>query len=1196
MKFYPKFFITLGSAGNSSFYIKDLNGDWQEFSDYNYFKIAKRQNQVSEFEIDMWDLEAAEKLYVKEFAEVLFFSENNLILKGRIQKITYRTAYEVSINGFGMESKLLEKELIKNGDKRVQYTNESAQTIAKEILSSDTSGSSPWIITPNTNGLFDTDYGNISMRYEYGNRLNSLGKLTEAIEHEWGVSQGDSYNDDFFNIAPLLPNTTRATVSQETFNITGENANCYLTQKETDITNVANKIDCYDDKTEVLTKDGFKLFKNVTYEDKIATLNPDTDELEYHNPTDMQVAKHKGKMLKFDSKQINLLVTENHNLYTKKINNKKGFYLTKPKDHFGQWLKMKKDCNWSGKKQEYFTIPKMINEWTTEDNSRGFRKRKKIYKWDEKKIPMDLWVKFMGWYLSEGSLSSEKSSEKSGYKIDIRQIKEPNRTEIYELIEEMGFNAFLCKGRVSFYHKPLWTYLKQFGHAEEKYVPQDIKDLDSKLIDKFLNTLFLGDGHFDKTSKKMQGYSSTSKKLRDDVAELLLKTGKSCKVSERQRDMCLNDKTYGCRKIYELSVNHSFLTPQIKPSQMTKIDYDGMIYDLTVPNHILFVRREGVSCWSGNCLGYGDGVNQKHTSTYNASETYSILATEITAISTTISLVDASSFPSSGEIRIAEERIIYTGKSGNDLTGCDRGANSTTPLAHKKNVYTEKYVDIDSAESGSSIGTNGLMDYTITERDIIDIETLELIASRKLLERMNPIVRIRVTPNEPLDTAGNRQIGDLITINDAESDIVDDYRIVGINYISNYGDLELEIEASNKSLSFIEQMQKQKEQNENLSKYMQGATNIYAINEAENCDSSHYLDMRFYLPEDIVAINSIKLNFKLKDYRAYSTGVSGAPVSQTNTSMWHSSAIASITKLSGVGYANGMVYGLGTTSGIVTGTSLNQTPDYDWELPRSVSNAYWVKSSDTTPDAWSDLSTTYSGVLTDYYSISSKRFLLGESFGYTTAYTSSSTRNDIIKASSYNTTTWPANVFTQCKAENLSGTFDKIRTSFSIQNGTGATAYPTITLSRSPDGSSWTTVQTYTPTLTSSQIYQQQIEESTDYRDYIYKVNITNMNVNNDFDKSWIILNVGTYIKSTNELNYGIKTETLTSPSVDLYIGEDDGTMTKKDTYTTNQTELDITSEVSEIGEGKWVNVQFRPNKNMRIEANAYVKIFIESK
>ena len=49
---------------------------------------------------------------------------------------------------------------------------------------------------------------------------------------------------------------------------------------------------------------------------------------------------------------------------------------------------------------------------------------------------------------------------------------------------------------------------------------------------------------------------------------------------------------------------------------------------------------------------------------------------------TTITLASAASFPASGQIRIGTELINYAGKSGNDLTTCTRGVESTTAAAH----------------------------------------------------------------------------------------------------------------------------------------------------------------------------------------------------------------------------------------------------------------------------------------------------------------------------------------------------------------------------------------------------------------------------------------------------------------------------------------------------------------------------------
>ena len=54
----------------------------------------------------------------------------------------------------------------------------------------------------------------------------------------------------------------------------------------------------------------------------------------------------------------------------------------------------------------------------------------------------------------------------------------------------------------------------------------------------------------------------------------------------------------------------------------------------------------------------------------------------ITATATTITLADASSFSTSGSVRINDEIITYSGKSTNDLTGCTRGTGRTTAIAH----------------------------------------------------------------------------------------------------------------------------------------------------------------------------------------------------------------------------------------------------------------------------------------------------------------------------------------------------------------------------------------------------------------------------------------------------------------------------------------------------------------------------------
>lgn len=76
--------------------------------------------------------------------------------------------------------------------------------------------------------------------------------------------------------------------------------------------------------------------------------------------------------------------------------------------------------------------------------------------------------------------------------------------------------------------------------------------------------------------------------------------------------------------------------------------------------------------------GYGAGLFGGTTASALANQ----LNGNISNSDTTITLLDASSFPTSGTILINSELITYSGKSSNDLTGCTRGTNGTTADAH----------------------------------------------------------------------------------------------------------------------------------------------------------------------------------------------------------------------------------------------------------------------------------------------------------------------------------------------------------------------------------------------------------------------------------------------------------------------------------------------------------------------------------
>lgn len=807
-----------GNSNQDTLWVKNSLGIWVEFPYFDYFTVKKTQNQINEFEIQLFDVSTAQKSYFKEFAEVMLFCGTTMVLKGRIQTIEYKSAYEVVAKGYGMEIELADKQFIVAGDNRVEYSNISA----KDIIVAINNG----IMSTTSTGIFATDYGNISMRYEYANRLNALGATCDAMDYYWWISQtsSDTYSANYLNVASVQGNTS----SVKTFNLS-------------------------------------------------------------------------------------------------------------------------------------------------------------------------------------------------------------------------------------------------------------------------------------------------------DSAEVI----------EQENDT----------------------------SQLVNYVY---------------------------ALGYGDGINQITTSVYAASTQSSFLSANILATNSVISCSSITPFDSTGSVRIAAEIVTYLGKdtANSTLTGCTRGASSTTAKAHNKLCYLEQHFTTGSAQTGSSIEDYGVMDYTLIDRTIINTETLEVVASGYLSDHKTPIQTIKIKSDEPLTDAA-LNIGDIVTVTSSEANINGTYNIVSQEFVDNYGALELTTEVSNKSLEFIEQMKRNKEEQDNLAKYMQGATNIYCIPYFENIDSSHAGYIRFYLPTDCIALNEVKLNFKMKNYRSNNTSVSSAPSFKQRFAGWFSN---------GVAFAKG---NFTTTDNVASNLSLSSRYflNYDGSL-------YDYNPEDFADDIGSD------GVVNSWWNLDGNReFVATSGTWYGTRAVTSYTDNDNI-VSGWTNITWDSSIFTKITAPSLTGTFDKIKVMATVHNGFDSSKSPLIYLKRetSIGSGTYSIIDTYTPTIAARGYYFIDYEDSSNYQGYSYKLetDTTSFPVNQTAtpDTSYMLLNVTTYVKTTDTIVYGIyeNTSEFTPPGTIIVSGGVEGAESALATYTADQEEVDCTSIIP-TSSGNWYAIKFDSNHanntsfggRMRIEGNLYVKMFIQS-
>ncbi|MFH1695330.1 MAG: phosphoribosylglycinamide synthetase C domain-containing protein [Candidatus Micrarchaeota archaeon] len=346
---------------------------------------------------------------------------------------------------------------------------------------------------------------------------------------------------------------------------------------------------CYDEETEVLTEMGWKFFRELNYEDKICTLNPENDVIEFNAPEEIVVFDHHNELISIKNQTLDLMVTPDHNMYVSgqwnARNKKNSFNFVKAKDLEYQSV-IKRTGKWIGTEEEYFIIPSV---------QLGHYEGRQVvlHETGEIKILMDDWLAFMGIYIAEGSASNNK--------VNISQSKKKEfYNKIKSLLEKLDFKFSETDSGFNIYDKQLSSYFSVFGKAPQKFVPEFVKSLRPRQISVFLEWFALGDG------TQMKGYRifyTSSKMLADGIQELLLKIGRVGIIKERKR----NDKTWivdhfadSSRIQFEVHERVKKLESWIDKKDIKKTEYKGKVYCATVKNHIMFVRRNGKPCWCGN--------------------------------------------------------------------------------------------------------------------------------------------------------------------------------------------------------------------------------------------------------------------------------------------------------------------------------------------------------------------------------------------------------------------------------------------------------------------------------------------------------------------------------------------------------------------------------------------------------------------
>lgn len=371
---------------------------------------------------------------------------------------------------------------------------------------------------------------------------------------------------------------------------------------------------CYDEYTEILTKEGWKYFKNVRLGEEVLTFNPEKQETEFQKIEDIISYRYDGDMHYYHSQSINLLVTPNHNMWMKK-------YDVRIPDNYHLIPSEEITVNrfYFDKKMEYKNIVTsdfILPEVSYYRNNKNKEKYLKVL--PAKRFKRDDVMKFLAWYISEGS--SFYSKKDNTWRITISQLKQKNYNNIRYALKSCGLTdtisykiengeripiGFKCGSRQ-------WgEFLDKCGHsADKKQIPFDnlFDEFDRHTAKIFIDEFMLGDGTID--ANGCGKLYTSSPVLADQLYTLCYmagytatKTIRSDRIGEYHNSPNGPIKyNYPAYVIYVSLKGKRNYRPLIqKKNNFDIVDYHGMVYCVTVPNHIIFVRRSGKAVWCGNC-------------------------------------------------------------------------------------------------------------------------------------------------------------------------------------------------------------------------------------------------------------------------------------------------------------------------------------------------------------------------------------------------------------------------------------------------------------------------------------------------------------------------------------------------------------------------------------------------------------------
>ena len=353
---------------------------------------------------------------------------------------------------------------------------------------------------------------------------------------------------------------------------------------------------CFDNETEVLTRDGWVLWENYDGVTPLAAPNLETNCMEWQAPTRLIKYRYTGYMKHAHTRNQDWRVTPNHTMLVHTAQDPNKPVLRKQADSLNVYETM-------------YTGPKFTQN------------KSKTYQVGEYTLSEVELARLTAMVLADGYTSHPKKSNHQRKMVGVTIATCKNWEILKGFLDSLPFpNAAYYKGTSSektytwyLSNIPLWQLLQESCGAgsRNKFVPQFIKDMSAEGIKEFITFYRYCDGSVKGRDPNNPGaveICTTSTRMKDDIQELLTTIGiNSCSRQRPPKDSYIKGrriKRENCAPQWLIYFKHT-KSIAIRQTQVTDEYYDDYVYCAEVPNHTLVTRRNGRVLVAGNCNTIG---------------------------------------------------------------------------------------------------------------------------------------------------------------------------------------------------------------------------------------------------------------------------------------------------------------------------------------------------------------------------------------------------------------------------------------------------------------------------------------------------------------------------------------------------------------------------------------------------------------